>query len=121
MLAFNLGVFFRNLQGEEVIFSARNDLCEVNFRGGVSNLYEHTDLTHHLSVTLNRQNLYCRIAFDEAEEEEALEETEVEVRVVQIEDDQEILLFQTAFQFEEIVLKPATGDEDPPGDGPLTA
>ena len=67
MLAFNLGVFFRNLKGEEVTFSAKNDLCEVRFTGGVVSLHEHTDLTRHLSVTLGKGDLSFRIAFDENE------------------------------------------------------
>lgn len=122
MLAFNLGVFFRNLQGEDVVFAAKNDQTEVQFRGGVEKLQERTDLTHHLSVTLAKGGLSCRIAFEEVEEEESLENTDVEVRMVQHEDGQETVLLQTKFRFEDITLKPAAGDEDKgPDEGPLTA
>lgn len=122
MLAFNLGVFFRNLQGEEVLFAAKNDQCEVQFRGGVEKLQEQTDLTHHLAVTLSQPPLLCRIAFEEVEEEESLEETDVEVRMTQEVEGQETVLLQTTFRFEDITLKPAAGgEEDGPGEGPLTA
>lgn len=122
MLAFNLGVFFRNLRGEEITLFAKNEHCEVRFSGGVENLEEHSDLSHHLSVTLTNGDLCCRIAFEEVEEEETPENTEVEVQLVQKNEEREILLLQTTFRFEEITLKPASGDdEEEPDDGPLTA
>ncbi len=122
MLAFNLGVFFRNLKGEEVTLYARNEHCEVRFSGGVEELTEHTDLSHHLSVTLASSELFCRIAFEEAEEEETPEHTEVEVELILKKEDREIVLLRTTFRFEEITLKPASGDEEEePDDGPLTA
>ena len=111
MLAFNLGVFFRNLRGEEITLSAKNEHCELYFSGGVENLEEHTVLSHHLSVTLTNGDLSCRIAFEEVEEEETPENTEVEVEMVQKRDDKEILLLQTTFRFEEITLKPASGEK----------
>ncbi|MCH7477726.1 MAG: hypothetical protein IIA14_06460, partial [SAR324 cluster bacterium] len=49
MLAFNLGVFFRNLQGADVTFAAQSEKCQFNFSGGVEKLQEQKDLTHHLS------------------------------------------------------------------------
>lgn len=122
MLAFNLGVFFRNLRGEDVSLAARSEHCEVHFLGGVDKLVEHTDLSHHLAVTLTNGALTCRIAFEEAEEEETPEHTEVEVELTQTLDDREIVLLHTAFLFEEITLKPASmEDELEPDDGPLTA
>jgi phosphoribosyl-ATP pyrophosphohydrolase len=123
MLAFNLGVFFRNLKGEEVFLSAYNEHCEVRFRGGVETLEEHTDLSHHLTVTLANKDLSCRIAFEEAEEEETPEHTEVEVELTQKNEERETVLLRTTFRFEEITLKPASGaeEEEEPDDGPLTA
>ena len=122
MLAFNLGVFFRNLKGEEVALYARNDHCEVRFSGGVEDLAEHTDLSHHLTVTLSSGDLSCRIAFEEAEEEETPEHTEVEVELIQKNEAREIVLLRTTCHFEEITLKPDSGEpEEEPDDGPLTA
>lgn len=122
MLAFNLGVFFRNLKGEEVYLAARNENCELRFSGGVETLEERTDLSHHLTVTLASNDLACRIAFEEAEEEETPEHTEVEVELMRRAEGRESLLFRTTFRFEEITLKPAAGAEDEePDDGPLTA
>lgn len=122
MLAFNLSVFFRNLQGEEITLHAKNEHCEVRFSGGVKDLVEHTDLSHHLSVTLTNGDLACRIAFEEVEEEEIPENTEVDVELVQSKEDQEIVLLQTTFKFEEITLKPASmAEDDDPDNGPLTA
>ena len=121
MMAFNLGIFFRNLKGEEVYFSAKNHHCEVQFIGGVENLNEQTDLTHHLSVTLSKGELSCRIAFEEVEDEDSMENTQVEIRFVQELDGEETLLLQTTFLYEEITIKPATGDSDDPDDGPLSA
>ena len=111
MLAFNLGVFFRNLQGEDVTFSARNDHCEVHFVGGVEALHEQTDLTRHLSVTLSKGDLSCRMAFEEDEEPETPESADVEVRLVQVIAEREVLLLQTRFRFEEIQLKPGAAEE----------
>ena len=73
-------------------------------------------------VTLTNGDLACRIAFEEVEEEETPENTEVEVEIVQTKDSKEIVLLQTTFRFEEITLKPASvEDEEEPDDGPLTA
>jgi len=124
MLAFNLGVFFRNMAGEEVIFSARNKSCAVKFVGGVEHLSNQIDLTHHLAVTLTKGNLACHISFEESEEEENVEDTEVDVmltRAPDTEDEEETILVETTFRFEEITLKPAVGAEEEPDDGPLTA
>ena len=126
MLAFNLGVFFRNLKGEDISLFARNEHCEVRFSGGVKTLEEHTDLSHHLAVSLSSGDLICRIAFEEAEEEEIPENTEVEIVLAQQQEDRELQLLKTTFHFEEITLKPATGqdeeeEEEDPDNGPLTA
>ncbi len=121
MLAFNLGVFFRNLQGEEVSLIAKSEHCELHFVGGVADLVEHTDLSHHLAVTLTSGGLSCRIIFEESEEEETAENTEVEIQLVQTGAEREVILLKTTFRFEEITLKPATGDEDEPDPAPLTA
>ena len=123
MLAFNLGVFFRNMEGEEIIFSARNAHCSVIFVGGVENLSEQTDLTHHLAVTLSKGPIYCHISFEDAEDDEKVEDTEVEVQLVQVAskpDTDDVILLETSFRFEEIGLKPAAGADDP-DDGPMTA
>ena len=94
----------------------------MRFSGGVKDLVEHTDLAHHLSVTLTDGDLICRLAFEEVEEEEIPENTEVDVEMVRSKEDQEIFLLQTSFRFEEITLKPASMEEDEdPDDGPLTA
>ena len=119
MLAFNLGVFFRNLQGEEVSLAAKNAHCEFYFAGGVADLVEHTDLSHHLAVTLASGGLTCRIVFEEAEEEEQVENAEVEIQLMKNGEEGETLLLQTKFRFEEVTLKPAGGDE--PDSGPLSA
>lgn len=117
MLAFNLGVFFRNLRGEEVAFSARTPQQEVHFIGGVRTLQEHTDLTRHLSVTLDSGELSLRIAFEEPEDEADPEEATVAVRLVREAGERELVLLQTTFRFGEVSLKPAAdleaGEQDP--------
>jgi len=111
MLAFNLGVFFRNLKGEEVVFSAETPQCKVGFTGGVRGLDEQTDLTHHLSVTLVQGDLSFSLAFDEDEEDEEPEDARVDVRLVQQVGEGEILLLETNFRFGDISLKPASEGE----------
>jgi hypothetical protein len=124
MLAFNLSVFFRNLRGEEVAFSAHTAATELHFVGGVVALQEHTDLTRHLSVTLGSGDLLLRIAFEEGEDEEDPENANVEVRLLREAGDREVLLVQTSFRFGDVSLKPAAdaeadaaGSEPPPDDG----
>lgn len=118
-LAFNLGVFFRNLRGEEVTFTGKSAACEVQFTGGVETLHEHTDLSSHLSVTLGKGELLFRIAFEEHEDEENPEETEVEVRLLRTHEAGEELLLRTSFLFGDISLKPVSeaGDDGGGGDG----
>jgi hypothetical protein len=115
MLAFNLSVFFRNLRGEEVAFSARSAQTELHFIGGVVALQEHTDLTRHLSVTLGSGDLLLRIAFEEAEDDDQ-ESANVEVRLLRESGDREVLLVQTSFRFGDVSLKPAADAEEPPSD-----
>lgn len=112
MLAFNLGVFFRNLKGEEVVFSANTPQCEVNFTGGVADLHEETKLTRHLSVTLAKNDLSLTISFEESEEEEDPEDTEVEVVMLQTVDERDMQLLRTTFRFGDISLKPVSELED---------
>ena len=122
MLAFNLGVFFRNLKGEEVSLYARNEHCDVRFSGGVEELVEHTDLSHHLAVTLTSAELSCRIVFEEAEGEETPEHSEVDIELILKKEGNDFVLLRTAFRFEEITLKPASGGpEEEPEDGPISA
>jgi hypothetical protein len=124
MLAFNLSVFFRNLRGEEVAFSARTAQTELHFVGGVVALQEHTDLTRHLSVTLGSGDLLLRIAFEEGEEDEDPEAASVQVRLLRESGNREVLLVQTTFRFGDVSLKPAADAaetppeaEPPPDDG----
>lgn len=122
MLAFNLAVFFRNLKGEEVFFTAYNQNCQMTFLGGVSELHEETGLSHHLTVKLNKDHLSCIISFDEEEEEEKPEHIEVDVKLIQHNPQtEEITLVETKFLFEEIALKPASQMEPEPDPGPMTA
>lgn len=114
MLAFNLSVFFRNLRGQPVRFKARDERAEVAFEGGVLDMQEQTDLSHHLTVTLARGELLCRIAFadDEDGDVEYPDESEVAVRLVQRHGDGEALLLETHFRFGDIALQPAGEPEE---------
>jgi hypothetical protein len=116
MLAFNLSVFFRNLRGEEVAFSALAPHTELHFVGGVVALQEHTDLMRHLAVTLGSGDLLLRIAFEEAEEDADPESANVEVRLLRDTGLREVLLVQTSFRFGDVSLKPAADAPPPPGD-----
>jgi hypothetical protein len=118
MLAFNLSVFFRNLRGEEVAFSARAAHSELHFVGGVVALQEHTDLTHHLSVTLGSGDLLLRIAFEDAEEDQDPDAANVAVRLLRESGEREVLLVQTSFRFGDVSLKPASDAEEPPQEPP---
>ena len=69
MLAFNLGVFFRNLQGEEVVLTADDGRSSFRFTGGVHSLEEKTDLTHELTVVLTKGELTCHISIEEESED----------------------------------------------------
>jgi hypothetical protein len=109
MLAFNLGIFFRNLRDAEVDFAAHTAACHVQFIGRVLALSDQVDLTRHLAVTLSRGDLRCHISFDEQEDEEGREqedEARVEVRLVERSHGAEHLLIKSQFRFQEISLKP---------------
>jgi hypothetical protein len=118
MLAFNLGIFFSNLKGADVTFTASNGQCTVQFTGGVTALEETNDLSRHLSVTLGKGELTCHIDFDENEEpeEEGAEEEIVDVRMVHTVDEREVELLQTQFKFDEITLKPHVEGEEAPAE-----
>lgn len=111
MLAFNLGVFFRNLKGEEVVFSAETPQAEVRFTGGVADLREETGLTRRLSVTLAKNDISLTISFEDSEEEEP-EDTEVEVVMLQTGEEGDFQLLRTTFRFGDISLKPVSELED---------
>ena len=107
MLAFNLGVFFRNLQGQPLRFAARGSAAEMQFVGGVRELNEKTGLDTQLSVVLAQGDLSLHIVFDEGDEDEFAEDPRVQVRLVQQTDGGEITLCQTQFAFDEVRLTPA--------------
>jgi len=124
MLAFNLGIFFRNLKGAAVDFAAGNAACQVGFTGQVQALSDQMDLTRHLTVTLRHGDLLCHIAFDEGEDEEGEEkqdEATVEVRLLLRADEGERVLVQSHFRFDEISLKPHTPDGPRPPLDPAQA
>ena len=106
MLAFNLGIFFRNLQGAEVRFSARSPACEFHFCGTVEALQEQVDLSRRLNITLRQDPLLCHIAFEDSEDESQPQSAIVDVRLVQFRDAQEQLVTQTRFRFEQVSLQP---------------
>ncbi len=124
MLAFNLGIFFRNLKDAEVVFAAHNAACQLQFTGRVQALSDQVDLTRHLAVTLRQGDLLCFIAFDEqedGEEQKKDEEAVVDVRLVQQRDGAQQVLVESRFRFEDISLKPHNPDQPQPPDGPAQA
>jgi hypothetical protein len=124
MLAFNLGIFFRNLKDAAVDFTAGNAACQVEFTGQVQALSDQLDLTRHLAVTLRRGDLLCHIAFDEGEDEEGEEKQEeatVDVRLVLRAEEGEQVLVQSRFRFDEISLKPHTPEGPRPPLDPAQA
>lgn len=106
MLAFNLGVFFRNLSGAEVEFTAKNPQCDFRFVGAVGEFHQEHDVSTHLSVALRCADLTCTIDIEEEEAVEAPEEAKVEVHLVQHAAEGDRELVHTAFRFEDISLKP---------------
>ncbi len=118
MLAFNLGVFFQNLRGEEVVFAADNGNCVFNFTGGVESLEETKHLNRELSVVLARDNLVCTIVMEEEEEPEGEENPEVRVRLTRSHDGQDELILETSFRFNEIRLQPRSAQEEKSVDAP---
>jgi len=117
MLAFNLGVFFRNLQGQPVRFAARGLSAEMQFVGGVRELVEKTGLDTQLSVVLGQGDLSLHLVFDEGDDEEFAEDPRIQVRLVQQTEAGEIALAQTQFAFDEVRLTPAMQEEDSTADG----
>lgn len=115
MLAFNLGVFFRNLKGEEVRFAAENGQCRVGFTGDVQGLHEVTELTRRLTVELGRGPLRCRIEIEEDEEEgdEESENPEVHVCIRHGEGAEEAAVVETTFRFDEVRFQPASAQPVP--------
>jgi hypothetical protein len=116
VLAFNLAVFFRNLAGAEVEFTAKNPRCAFQFIGSVEEFRQEQDVGTRLSVTLRGSELVCRISIEEEEAPDAPEEAKVEVRLALALEKGEREVFHTAFRFEEISLKPHAPD---PAAGPL--
>jgi hypothetical protein len=104
MLAFNLGVFFRNLRGQPVVFSARRGGMELCFVGGVRGLHERTDLSSCLSVELGQDDLAIQVSFEEGEEAEGEDEPDVHVTLLRIGQAQP--LFQGTFAFDDVRLQP---------------
>jgi hypothetical protein len=122
VLAFNLGVFFRNLSGAEVDFTAANAQCEFQFVGFVQDLQQHRDVGTRLSVALRQQHLTCSIEIEEEETIEAPEDAKIDVRLVLRREEGDRELLHATFRFEEISLKPhaqavpaeAVPEEEPP-------
>ena len=110
MLAFNLGVFFRNLAGAEVDFSAKDGETEVHFQGMVESIHQESGLEQHLQVTLRRDTLRCRIGILEPEDEEqpsSEDEPKVEVTLeADAQEEHPVLLYRGQFKFDSISFKP---------------
>jgi len=117
MLAFNLGIFFRNLKGEDVLFSAQAEHAAIHFTGSVLELRTHADLDRRLDVTLTKDGLFLHMGFEEDEEAEDPESMEVEVSLTRQGAKGLETLARTTFRFGDISLKPldesAGGDEGP--------
>jgi hypothetical protein len=107
MLAFNLGLFFRNLRGQPVRFSARDGDTEVQFVGGVRELLERTELDTQLTVVLTHRDLALRLVFDEGDEGEQSEEPRVRIRLTRESNGEEAALLETSFAFVQVRLQPA--------------
>jgi hypothetical protein len=106
VLAFNLGVFFRNLSGAEVDFSAKNPQCTFRFIGNVQDFRQERDTASRLSVALRSGELVCRISIEEEDTVEAPEEAKVEVALAQRQGEAEREVLHASFRFEDISLKP---------------
>jgi len=114
-LAFNLGIFFRNLEGEPVRLSAKNDHCELQFLGSVSSLSEQVDLTRELNVSLQAPPLRLDMVFEEPEDENARDD---DLRVsTTLHRENEAgdtgLILETEFRFGEISLAPLSPPPSP--------
>jgi len=119
MLAFNLGIFFRNLHGQPVAFDAKSAHATMHFVGGVESLREKTDLVSHLSVVLACDDLRMELAFDEGDEPEGEDNPEARITVIRI--GMAEPLFEATFAFDEIRLQPVEPEtgvaEDPAQEG----
>jgi hypothetical protein len=113
VLAFNLGVFFRNLSGAEVDFSAKSAQCEFQFVGSVQEFRQEQDTASHLSVALRGGDLVCHISIEEEEAVEAPEEAKVDVRLAQRVGEAEREVLHATFRFEDISLKPHVPEPAP--------
>jgi hypothetical protein len=106
VLAFNLGVFFRNLAGAEVDFAAKNAQCDFHFVGSVQDFRQEQDVGTQLSVALRHEGLVCTLSIVDEEADEAPEDAMVEVRLLQQVEGGARELLHTTFRFEGISLKP---------------
>lgn len=113
-IAFNLGIFFRNLHGQEVSFSGVNEYCTLDFTGGVESLVEQTNLTKQLEVILSNLPLFLHFTFEEPQDDEDVKGNEVRIRLVRRETDEDVTLLETRFLFSEVSLKPTSDDDDDP-------
>lgn len=125
MLAFNLGVFFRNLAGAEVEFTAKNPQCDLRFIGTVQDFRRDQDVSTRLSVALRSGPLTCAIGIEEDEALDAPEAAKVDVVLLQQADGGERELLRASFRFEHITLKPylppAATSPEPQGEPPPKA
>lgn len=125
MLAFNLGVFFRNLAGAEVEFTAKNPQCDLRFIGTVRDFRREQDVGTRLSVALNSGALTCAIGIEEDEALDTPEAAKVDVTLLQQTDGGERELLRATFRFEHITLKPyipaAVAEAEPQGEPPPKA
>ena len=112
-LAFNLGIFFRNMKGQEVLFLGKSDRVELQFKGGVKTFSEKTDLSRQLNITLENLPLFLHLTFEENEDTDD-ENNPVHVSLIRREADEDVIVLSTTFLFSEVSLKPASGDEPGP-------
>ena len=110
MLAFNLGVFFKNLSGAPVFFSAKGPTAEVTFVGTVTDLQQESGWQGSITVTLRQGALACTIVFDEAEEEQHPEASGVQVSLLcddaTAEESEPLQLLTAGFRFKDVTLHP---------------
>ena len=121
MLAFNLGIFFRNLAGQRVRFDAENTREQVHFTGSVSELEETKALIRELRVTLTRGDVALRIVFEDSEDPEEADQPEVELTLVLRDGEETLELLSTTFAFDEIRFHPEEPDAPNPDEAPKTA
>lgn len=120
MLAFNLGIFFRNLHGQPVAFDAKRAGAAMHFVGTVESLDEKTALVNHLAVVLACDDLRMEMSFDEGDEPEGEDNPEVKITLIRI--GMAEPLFEASFAFDEIRLQPVepeTGVAEEPAAEPI--